>query len=186
MAVYYINTELHITRKFIRMVIMTNQSTKQGFVILIAVLVSTLVISIGAFIASIALKELALSSSGRESQIAFYAADSALECALYQDLRVESFAASGTAPGPANVYCDGKVTPISEQNGDAVSSQTFFELSFRLPDELDDLNSPYARVRVTKSNIGTINDKTVIEAQGYNTKNASSTHRVERALQVIY
>jgi len=63
------------------------KSHKKGFVILIAVVVSSLLLSLGAFIANIAVKEIQLSSSGRESQAAFYAADAALECALYQDLR---------------------------------------------------------------------------------------------------
>lgn len=162
-----------------------NQSLKEGFVILIAVMVSTLVISIGAFIASIALKELALSASGRESQIAFYAADSALECALYQDLRVQAFSATLTAPGPSFVYCDGRTFNIDVQDGDSTSAQTYFDISFLVEGRTDE-TSPYARIKVTKENIGTINDKTIIEAQGYNILSSTSTQRVERALQVVY
>lgn len=163
---------------------MYNKKDKNGFVILVAVLVSTLVISIGAFIASIAIKELKLSASGRESQNAFYAADSALECALYHDLRVEQFgSASSTAPQP--VYCDGRTFPISITTGDQVNSDTRFELYFLESDGVTS-TSPYARVRVLKSNIGTISDKTIIEAQGYNVADTGSTVRVQRALQVVY
>lgn len=158
---------------------------KDGFVILIAVLVSTLVISIGAFIATIALKELALSSSGRESQVAFYAADSALECALYQDLREQPFSASSSDPGPSNVYCDSRIYNIDVQDGDADSADTYFDIDFILDGRTAE-ESPYARVKVTKENIGTINDKTIIEAQGYNIKDTASTKRVERSLQVTY
>lgn len=157
---------------------------KEGFVILIAVLVSTLVISLGAFIATIALKELALSSSGKESQTAFYAADSALECALYQDLRILAFSATSSDPGPATVYCDGTTFAVDLQSGDASSSDTYFDIDF-VQDGKTASTSPYARVKVHKENIGTIDDKTVIEAQGYNIKQ-SSPNRVERALQVIY
>lgn len=170
------------------MVIMKTNQTKErkkGFVILIAVLVSTLVISIGAFIASIAIKELALSSSGRESQIAFYAADSALECALYQDLREFAFAATSTASGPTSVYCNGANWGIDLQTGDANESQTYFDVSFIIDGRTED-TSPYARVKVDKQNIGTINDKTIIEAQGYNIKDPTVPNRVERALQVTY
>lgn len=158
------------------------KNNKQGFVILVAVLVSTLVVSIGAFIASIAIKELQLSASGRESQNAFYAADSALECALYHDLRVEAF---GSATTSLDVYCDGATFPITVSSGDAVNSDSRFELHFLEANEVTS-TSPYAQVRVLKSDIGTINDKTIIEAKGYNVADPGSTVRVERALQVVY
>lgn len=157
---------------------------KKGFVILIAVLVSSLMISLGAFIANIAVKELQLSSSGRDSQTAFYAADSGLECALYQDLRVQSFSASSSDPGPSEVYCNGQTWSIVSQSGDATSATTYFDVIFEYdqPPQL----SPYARVKVEKSDIGTIADKTTVEARGYNIRDALSPNRVERALQVIY
>ena len=160
------------------------KDSKKGFVILIAVLVATLVVSIGAFIASIAVKELRLSSSGRESQNAFYAADSAIECALYHDLRVEAFGSSPSVPVP--IYCNGQDDIVlSNQFGDTTNSESFFEIFFVEDGKTQD-ESPYARVKVTKSNVGTISDRTVIEAQGYNIRDINSTVRVERALQVVY
>ncbi len=168
------------------MVIMSKQRTaKEGFVILIAVLVSSLMVSIGAFIASIAVKELALSSSGRDSQTAFYAADAALECALYQDLRVLQFAASSTAVGPTSVYCNGQYWSIINQVGDADSADTFFDVWFQF-DGATAATSPFARVKVHKENIGTINDKTVIDARGYNIADTQAPSRTERALRVEY
>lgn len=157
---------------------------KKGFVILIAVLVSSLMISLGAFIANIAVKELTLSSSGRDSQTAFYAADSALECALYQDIRVQSFSASSSDPGPGSVYCNGQTWSIISQSGDADTGTTYFDVIFEY-DQVAQL-SPYARVKVEKKFIGTINDRTTIEARGYNIRDVLSPNRVERALQVIY
>lgn len=61
-------------------------STNKGFTLLFAVLVSVLVLAVGASIISIALKQVVLSGAGRESQFAFYAANTGLECALYWDL----------------------------------------------------------------------------------------------------
>lgn len=61
-------------------------NTKKGFTLLFAVLVSVLVLSVGASVISVALKQSILSSTGRESQFAFYAANSGLECALFWDL----------------------------------------------------------------------------------------------------
>lgn len=62
------------------------QGDNKGFTLLFAVLVSVLVLAVGASIINIALKQTILSGAGRESQYAFYAANSGLECALYWDL----------------------------------------------------------------------------------------------------
>lgn len=86
-----------------------NKQKNKGFVIMVAVLISSMLISIGAFITIIALKELQLSSSSKDSQKAFYAADSALECALYHDIR------SGASGGPFPQNSD-------DINGSLVSS----------------------------------------------------------------
>jgi hypothetical protein len=61
-------------------------SKKQGFTLLFAILVSVLVLAVGASMISIALKQVILSGAGRESQYAFYAANTGIECALYWDL----------------------------------------------------------------------------------------------------
>ena len=54
---------------------------------LFAVLVSSLLLTIGLSIFSISLKELAISTASRQSIHAFYAADSGLEYAKYHDLK---------------------------------------------------------------------------------------------------
>ncbi|MEK7134342.1 MAG: pilus assembly PilX N-terminal domain-containing protein [Patescibacteria group bacterium] len=66
-------------------------SRDRGFVLPLAVLLAGILLSIGLAIFSITLKELTLSSSGRESQIAFFAADAGTECALYWDVRHPNF-----------------------------------------------------------------------------------------------
>ncbi|MFW0871429.1 MAG: hypothetical protein ACKKL4_03180 [Patescibacteria group bacterium] len=167
---------------------MATSDNENGFVILIAVLVSSLLISLGAFIASIAVKELSLSVSGRDSQLAFYAADAAAECALYQDLHIQAFTSSSSAPGPATLLCNSSQTPIVVDSGrsDGDTGVSSFEVSFPLNDG-DNINfSPYAVVQITKDDIGGPNDKTIIESRGYNVKSTSTTNRVERALEVTY
>jgi len=59
---------------------------QKGFTLLFAILVSILVLAVGASIISIAIKQVILSGAGRESQYAFYAANTGVECALYWDL----------------------------------------------------------------------------------------------------
>ncbi len=163
-------------------------SPKRGFVILIAVLVASLLISLGAFIAHIALKELSLSISGRDSQLAFYAADAAIECALYQDLRTLSFPITATSSGAISVWCNSTSTPVVinsslTNDNQAVSS---FEVSFprALGDDPD--FSPYAKVRIIKRDIGGPNDETIIASRGYNIRTTTTPNRVERALEVRY
>lgn len=62
-----------------------SKRTQAGFTLLFAVLVSTLIVSIGATIISIALRQTILSGTNRESNYAFYAANTILECAVYWD-----------------------------------------------------------------------------------------------------
>lgn len=62
-----------------------NTQKNKGYTLLFAVMVSSLVLAVGISILNISKKEFLLSSSARESITAFYAADSALECAVYFD-----------------------------------------------------------------------------------------------------
>lgn len=87
------------------------RNTKNGMALLIAVLVSAIVISIGAAIFSIVQKQTILSSLSRDSQFAFYAADTAAECALYWDSRYAYFAATSSVPTGAT--CGGNTLTVS-------------------------------------------------------------------------
>lgn len=84
------------------------KTSQRGFTLLLAALVSSIVLGLGASIFLIAKKEVTLSSLGRDSQYAFYAADQAAECALYWDLRRNYFGT--TTPSnllpPSDPTCD--------------------------------------------------------------------------------
>lgn len=80
---------------------------KKGFTLLFAVIVSTLVLAVGASVISVALRQRVLSNTGRESQIAFYAANTAMECALYWDLNPP------VSNSPAKVF-PLETAPVSE------------------------------------------------------------------------
>ncbi len=60
-------------------------NARSGFTLFVAVIVSSMLLAIGLSLGNIILKQLIFSSTGKESQIAFYAADSGAECALYWD-----------------------------------------------------------------------------------------------------
>lgn len=78
---------------------------QRGFTLLLAALVASIVLALGTSIFQIAQKEFALSAMGRDSQFAFYAADTGAECALYWDIRYRYFGTSTPAIAPAP-YCD--------------------------------------------------------------------------------
>lgn len=72
-----------------------------GFVILFTILTASIIMVIGLGIYSIASREAVLSGTARESQMAFYAADAGLECALY----AQALANQGTTYPPAAFQC---------------------------------------------------------------------------------
>ena len=167
-----------------------SSKTNQGFVLSLAVLISGIILSISFAVFSNALKELTLSSSGRESQHAFYAADTGGECALYWDIRhpalpESAFATStGTAlPQGSGVLCNSEditdpVTgwdPVSgwnvTQDGSAVT--TTFDMKFT--------NGSCATVAVIKDS-GT----TKIDSRGFNMCDMGNLRRVERGLRISY
>ncbi len=88
-----------------------------GFTLFVALIVTSLLLAIGFSLSNIVLKQLIFSQSSRESQIAFYAADSGAECALFWDRKNQfgtttvygAFATSteliGGNPTPYDIYC---------------------------------------------------------------------------------
>ncbi len=140
-----------------------------GFTLLIASLMASLVLSIGIAIYNISLKEVILSSAGRESQFAFYAADGGTECALYWDLKngIKSAFATTTL---SDISCNEQT--FSDVGG--ATGRSVFTVNF--PPE------PYCAI-VTVLKQAT---STVIESRGYNTCETGDPRRVERALRVQF
>src|SRR3989344_4168548 len=66
----------------------------RGFTLLLAALVSSITLAIGVSIFEITQKQVILSSLSRDSQYAFYTADTGAECALYWDVKHGYFATS--------------------------------------------------------------------------------------------
>lgn len=162
--------------------------SSRGFTLLLSVLIASLLLAIGLAIFNIILKEVLLSSIGRESQFAVYAADSGTECALYWDVVQRSFATSSASTPPASgVLCngvdiaaagnpDGAGGPWSVTNLTPTGAQTRFRFAF--PPE------PYCTiVTVTKTANPT---RTTVESRGYNTCDTGNPRRVERAFRVRY
>jgi len=78
-----------------------------GFALLIAVIFMAVMLTFGLALGSLAYKQEVIASSAAESQYAFYAADAALECVLYEDQQYNLFKYDTTDP-PPTLDCDGK------------------------------------------------------------------------------
>lgn len=169
---------------------------------LFAVLVSSVLLSVGVSIFNLTLKELVLSSSGRESQFAFYAADTGIECAIYWDFKSATpgimFATSSASvgawrndlidaqtPAPSCVgidLADSFKTGIVEQTGS--SAKTRFQLTIPTVDPQGMPASYCAIVDVSKTDDLI---STIIESRGYNTAcDSTDQNRIERGLKVSY
>ena len=75
------------------------KSDRRGFVVLFAIILSTIILSISLGISQIALKETQFAISGVDANNAFYLADAGVECALfidYLDPVTGVFSGSGT------------------------------------------------------------------------------------------
>ncbi|MBT3282827.1 hypothetical protein HON59_02370 [bacterium] len=144
--------------------------SKAGFAILYSVLIASILLSIGLAIFNLTIKELLLSSLGRDSQFAFYAADTGAECAFYWDFHADAFATSSLS----SIECAGNV--IGNMGGGGYGVPSTFTLDFS--------PEPYCTiVSVTKYDAPA---RTVIEARGYNTCDSANPRRVERAIRATY
>ena len=85
----------------------------RGFALFIAIIFMSVMLSFGLALGSLGYKQQLLSLSSIESQYAFYAADAALECALYADQRQNLFAYPPVAPSSAPALLCDAAAPIS-------------------------------------------------------------------------
>lgn len=155
----------------------SDQVRSGGFTLLYATLIGSLLLAIATGIFNIIFKELQLTSSSRESFVAFYAADTGLECSLYWDLSQGVFLSSDDHDPPqSGVLCNGiDITQNWTVNSNPSSATTEFDITF--------LPEPYCtHVVVSKVDGG----ETLIESRGYNTCDTNNPRRVERGIKATY
>jgi hypothetical protein len=138
-----------------------------GFTLLLAVLITSIILGISVGFSVFVLRELSISAVGRESQRAFFASDSGIECVLYWDLR--QFPSAFSTTTTSSINCAGSGYTVGGPSG--ISN---FTLNFD--------NGSCAVVEVDKTAYPT----TVITSHGRNTCNTGDPNRVERALEVTY
>ncbi len=161
-------------------------ASQRGFTILLAALVASLVLTLGMSIFSIAQKQVVLSSLGRSSQYAFYAADTAAECALYWDSRFQLFSASSSI-GEASPTCGGITLETDPALADIPNNPPYI-VSFELRNMFQSAQygGNCARVVVNKN---VTNPQTVIHADGFSTsceEIESSSRSLQRSVELRY
>lgn len=147
--------------------------TRRAFTMLMSVLIASILLALGYEIYNLAVKDVNLSSSGRESQFAFFAADTGIECALWADTKLDAFATSSDV---VELDCGTATSTLSRANlGD--DYVTTFDVTTG-----GGTRTQCTTIIVTRSQP----KSTVIEAYGHNTCDLTSKLRLERAIRVTY
>lgn len=155
----------------------------RGFTVLLAALVASVTLALGISIFEITQKQIMLSSLGRDSQFAFYSADTGAECALYWDIRHEYFGTS-TPPNlvaPDDPACAGQ--KLNATGRPQVGEQNPYPYTMRFQFNTGGLCS---QVTVKKDSA---DPRTVIHADGFSANcNSLGTNprTLQRSLEIRY
>lgn len=169
------------------------KNRERGMALFISVVLVSVLLLIALAISDIAYKEQILSYSGRDSKVAFYAADSGIDCAMYHDLKlIDYFPTDPAEPDPSEPdpppECNG-----GSSNVDSRISNGNVETTFSY--ELSGQTNACVIVNVTKIILAPGEIGTVIESRGYNNSCAGNTfpyhvtdspRNLERAIRVSY
>jgi hypothetical protein len=176
---------------------MIKSSPNQGFVILYAVLLVSIVLTISLSLMNITYRQIILSQVARESIVAFAAADAGLDCARYWDLSRNVIANQEPSPDnrpfgyyddqlvfhdgsePFTIICSnsfvGGEVPIERTAGGAIHTSKF-KVDYRDDQGLSLARKTCALVTVTKTDYGPgSGGYTTIDSFGYNTDCATAS-----------
>lgn len=147
---------------------------KGGYALLFTIIIIGIISAVTAGISSSSYKQMVLSSLAKDSQVAFYQADTASDCAFYADLvQAESFPDFfKNEPKWICGEADLDIKPLNDGFGSYLLDP---------PLAISGSNSPCFRISVTKDALGT-----EIIARGYNICNKSNPRTVEREIEINY
>lgn len=164
---------------------------QRGFTLLFAALIASIVLSLGSAIFEIAQKQVTLSSLGRDSQFAFYAADTIAECALYWDFRYSYFSTS--TPDGVDPTCSGEPLTTSGRPSNCSGAGCYpYTITSDYLDLFQGVASGdfCAQVTVEKtqdSDTGAVH--TIVKGDGYSTSCAdidSNPRTLQRSVELRY
>jgi len=148
--------------------ILMKKSLKKGYALFTAIIITGMLVLIAYGTANLSIKQLLLSVTTADSHLAFYVADSGVECAMYWDLKNGATSAFDATALGAVTCGNTTVTPTRVVSGGNATS------TFQIP-----VGTSCAIVVVAK--VGT---NTTIESKGYNT--CGGGDRLERAIRITY
>lgn len=153
------------------------KKNENGYAILFTVIIVSAISVITAGISNAIYKQLVLSSLARDSQTAFYQADTASDCALLFDMEVrDPYPSFGTLP-PFDWTCGGLKMNVNP----GPASYTI------MPEpEASTANNPCYRIETSIDWTDPANPKTTILANGYNICNKDNLRTVERQIKIVY
>jgi len=175
----------------LKKILQKNKRTQSGFTILVAVVTAGILLIVAMSIGGIALKEQVLSSANKDSQAAYYAADSGMECALYHDQKKGDFGpffnTTGGAlqpPSTLSFNCnDQLVTALTNDTNPQKYSYSFLINELQVGDGSGP--DTCAVVMVSKEIGSDLIPYTTINSRGYNTCDPSP-RRLERGIVATY
>jgi len=169
------------------------KKNQKGYALLFTVVIVSAISVITAGLSNAAYKQLILSSLAKDSQTAFYEADTASDCALYVD-QVE--------------YTKYSLDPTTSIFNDLNIAWNCGGIDLKIAPKDNDLNNGYSlapssevqesddescfRIDVSKENTGNIDANgntiinTTISAKGYNICDMTNSKTVEREIQIDY
>jgi Tfp pilus assembly protein PilX len=150
--------------------------TPRGFALILSIILTSVSLAIGLALLDVAYKQLIIATTAKQSGIAFYNADSAMECALYYDQKFDTF--NWSNPGPTTINCAGIAVTVNFNNGSTPHNRTF---GVTCPSG----TGTSSAVTIYKAITGAP-PTTNIYASGYNNCNASNPQRIERGLKSSY
>ncbi len=163
----------------------------RGFTLLLASLIASLLLSVGLSMFTIAQKEIILSSLGRDSQYAFYAADAGAECALYWDFKNAFATTVATHGATCNSQIIGEYRPpTSTTLEDLVLGGVDYTAGAVVTEFYFEQNNKCINVSVTKRSSG--GTATEINSRGYsvgcdvNGDPLINSRTLERAVRMRY
>lgn len=154
----------------------------RGITLLIAIIFASVVLTVSLALLDISYKQVILASSAKQSQNAFYSADSAMECALYWDQQQNAFSYTASPLLTSGISCvnqEGTSKAIAFPPNTSTVSGTTRTTIFSIP---CNASGSQASVRIEKTSTAS----TTIFTSGYSTCDSTDPRRIERGLKSTY
>lgn len=152
--------------------------TIRGFTLLIAVVLSSVMLSVALALIDVAYKQVILALTARQSSYAFYAADAAIECALYYDQKQQAFDYDDPVD---SIECRGQTLDFDSAPNSTVQDDGARITTLTVPCAT---GGAEAMIIVYKWETGT--PSTRMYARGYSSCDVTDMRRVERGLNVEF